>query len=110
MDCTTLARLLKVLSDPNRLRIFDLLMRGTHCNCEVASQLGLSLSLVSHHLRVLTEAGLVQRHRGPGDARWVYYRVRPEAVDELSRATGGLLATGRVSDRQPTCPPRRRCR
>jgi DNA-binding transcriptional ArsR family regulator len=71
MDNTTLAHLLKVLSDPTRLRIFDLLMHGTYCNCEVASQSGLSLSLVSHHLRVLRDAEPINYERDSQNARWI---------------------------------------
>ena len=58
MEQETLHAMLKALGDPTRLSIFDLLMEGTHCNCEISERLGLSLSLISHHLSVLRDAGL----------------------------------------------------
>jgi len=99
-----LARAVKALNDPTRRRVLDLLMTGTHCNCELSGQLGLSLSLVSHHLRVLTECGLVQSERCSDDARWIHYSVCPDAVRQLTSALNGLLDPSRLTDRQPVCP------
>ena len=48
---------------PNRLRIFAQLMRGDTCNCELVEQLAMPANLLSHHLRVLSEAGLVDARR-----------------------------------------------
>ena len=81
-------------------------MTGTHCNCELAEKLGLSLSLVSHHLRVLMECGLVQSERCTDDARWIHYSVCPDAVRELTAALNGLLDLSRLTDRHPVCPDR----
>lgn len=97
---------MKALSDPTRRRVLDLLMTGTHCNCELSSQLGLSLSLVSHHLRVLMECGLVRSERCFDDARWIHYSVCPDAVRQLNSALSGLLDLSRLTDRHPVCPDR----
>ena len=56
-DLDWLARQLKVLAEPNRLRIVDLLMEGVQCNCELSGALGMAPNLISHHLRVLREVG-----------------------------------------------------
>jgi ArsR family transcriptional regulator len=104
----SLTRALKALNDPTRRRVLDLLMTGTHCNCELAENLGLSLSLVSHHLRVLTDCGLVQSERCTDDARWIHYHVCPDAVRELTSALNGLLDVTRLTDRHPVCPVRSR--
>ncbi|MBE2221426.1 MAG: winged helix-turn-helix transcriptional regulator [Anaerolineae bacterium] len=66
---------LKALSDPNRLRIFSELMTGDSCNNELMETLGLRSNLLSHHLRVLSEAGLVTSRRDRIDGRWIYYTV-----------------------------------
>jgi ArsR family transcriptional regulator len=70
VDRVATAAMLKALSDSKRLSIFDLLMEGVQCNCEIAERLGVSLSLVSYHLRILTEAGLVHSEPDLEDARY----------------------------------------
>jgi DNA-binding transcriptional ArsR family regulator len=71
---------LKALSDPNRLRIFAQLMSGDTCNCELVKQLGIPANLLSHHLKALSEAGLVNARRDRIDSRWIYYSVNREAA------------------------------
>lgn len=104
-----LAGLLKVLSDPTRLAIFDVLMDGVQCNCEIAERLGISLSLISHHLSVLRKAGLVESERDPEDARWIYYSVDRDALRNLRQALNLLLDPERIHPRRPSCGPRGGC-
>lgn len=87
-DLAGLSQTLRVLVDPNRLRILRLLTRQEMCVCDVMDQLGLGQSLVSHHLSVLKRIGLVQDRR---EAQWVYYSVVPEKLDELRQALAFLL-------------------
>ena len=101
MKRQSLAKTLKALSDPTRVRIFDMLMGGMLCNCELSEQLDLSLSLVSHHLRILREVGLVQGQRDLNDARWIHYSVNQNALVELSQALSHLLDTSRIRPRVP---------
>jgi ArsR family transcriptional regulator len=70
-----LAAVLKALADPNRLRILAVLVQHEACNCQLNGQLGLAPNLLSHHLRVLEQAGLVRNQRGEEDARWIFYTV-----------------------------------
>jgi ArsR family transcriptional regulator len=56
---------------------------GQACNCELIEPLGLSQPTVSHHLRVLHEAGLLSRERR---GQWVYYRIMPEQLSALRAA------------------------
>ncbi|MEP6908904.1 MAG: metalloregulator ArsR/SmtB family transcription factor [Actinomycetota bacterium] len=77
----------KALADPTRLAIVNRLAgRGEACVCEFDS-LGLSQPTISHHLRVLREAGLIDVSHKRGT--WVFYRVVPEAVQALAFALGG---------------------
>jgi ArsR family transcriptional regulator len=77
----------KALSDPTRLAIVNRLAgRGESCVCEFQS-LGLSQPTISHHLRVLREAGLIEVANRRGT--WVFYRLIPEAVEALAFALGG---------------------
>ena len=107
MKKQTLAQTLKSLSDPTRLSIFDVLMEGVQCNCEIAERLGLSLSLISHHLRTLRQVGLVQSERDSEDARWIYYSVNRQALAELNQAVNHLLDIERIQSRVPSCGPQR---
>ena len=59
IDLQSLAERLKILSEPKRLLIFNLLMEGVQCNCELGDALQMPPNLISHHLRILREAGLV---------------------------------------------------
>jgi ArsR family transcriptional regulator, arsenate/arsenite/antimonite-responsive transcriptional repressor len=92
-----LASILKVLSDPTRLRILSLLLVRTHCNCEISASLDLSLSLVSHHMRILRLVGLVNGVRHPKDERWVYYSVNRSAVQHLETALQAILHPAEVN-------------
>jgi ArsR family transcriptional regulator len=87
-DAVSLARALRVLADPTRLRILSLIQAqpsGEACVCHLTEPLGLTQPTVSHHLKVLLDAGLVDRdQRGS----WAYYRV----LDEQLAALRELLA------------------
>src|SRR6185503_11292163 len=78
-----LARIAKALGDPIRLQLVDVLRKhaGKVCVCELVPLFELSQPTVSHHLKVLREAGLVDSERR---GLWAYYYVNPEALEELS--------------------------
>lgn len=101
----TLADRLRVLGEPKRLLLFHLLMEGVQCNCELSDALDIPPNLISHHLRVLREAGLIDVERDPGDARWLYYSVNREALDSLNSAFGAFFAPERIKPRRLTCGP-----
>ena len=100
-----LARWLKVIAEPNRLRILDLLMQGEQCNCEMGGTLGMAPNLISHHLGVLQKEGLVDARRDPEDARWIHYTINRPALDALNEAFGSFFDPVRIQPRQPSCPP-----
>ncbi len=107
LDRDTLVAMLKALGDPTRLSIFTLLMEGVQCNCEIAERLGLSLSLISHHMRILRQVGLVEGERDANDARWIYYSVHHETLASLARELEHLLDVRRIQPRLPSCGPDR---
>ncbi|WP_155343584.1 ArsR/SmtB family transcription factor [Acrocarpospora pleiomorpha] len=79
-----LARVFKALGDPARLRILSLVAShegGEACVCDLTAGFELSQPTISHHLKVLKEVGLLVSERR---ASWVYYRVVPERLAELS--------------------------
>jgi ArsR family transcriptional regulator, arsenate/arsenite/antimonite-responsive transcriptional repressor len=75
------ARLFHALADPTRLRIAELLRHGECCVCDLTDALDAGQSRLSFHLRTMKEAGLVADRRA---GRWIYYRLRPEALEELA--------------------------
>lgn len=90
-----MASALKVLADPVRLQIVSLLTGADEaCVCELTPTLGVSQPTVSHHLRVLSEAGLVQREQR---GRWAYYRLRPEPLQLVADALVPRVATPALS-------------
>ncbi len=101
-----LAKTLQVLSDPTRLAIFDLLMQGVQCNCEIGDNLKIPMNLISHHLKTLRDAGLVDAERDPSDARWIYYSINQEALHTLQGELSAFLDPARIKSRAPACGPR----
>lgn len=87
-----LAAILKALGEPTRLRLVSLIAGhdgAEACVCELTSPVGLSQPTVSHHLKILVEAGLLKRtQRG----KWAYYRLVPATLDALA---GVFARTGR---------------
>ncbi|MGW7349910.1 ArsR/SmtB family transcription factor [Streptomyces sp. NPDC054784] len=92
----TLAKVFKALGDPVRLRLLSMIASragGEVCVCDLTPAFDLSQPTISHHLKLLREAGLIASERR---GTWVYYRLLPETTDRLAatltRPTGELLA------------------
>ena len=82
------APLLKALADPVRLRLMSLVAShqgGEACVCDLNEAFDLSQPTISHHMKVLHDAGLVDRDKR---GVWVYYRVRPQALAGLAALIG----------------------
>lgn len=85
-----LARLLKALADPTRLRLVSMVAAhdgGEACVCELTEPLGLTQPTISHHLKILVDAGIFTRDKR---GVWAYYALVPSAMDTLS----AMLSTG----------------
>lgn len=82
-----LAHVLAALADPVRLRLVSLVAsRGEVCSCELEEPLGRSQPTISHHTRVLAEAGLLAGERR---GRWVWWSIVPDRLATLRRVFGG---------------------
>ena len=87
-EAEQLASAFKVIADAARLRLLSLIASkpaGEACACELVEPLGLSQPTVSHHLKVLHVAGLLERERR---GIWIYYRLVPERLEILRTALG----------------------
>ena len=82
-EAVATADLFKALADPARVRIVNALARGDEpvCACEFEPALGLSQPTVSHHLKKLTDAGLLEREQR---GRWAYFSLKRDAVVTLA--------------------------
>lgn len=105
VNLESLAERLKVLAEPKRLLIFNLLMEGVQCNCELGDSLQMPPNLISHHLSKLRAVGLVDVERDAIDSRWVYYSINRSALEELNITFGVFFDPGRIQPRQPKCGP-----
>ena len=108
IDAVETAAIFKALSDPNRLRIFAELMAGDSCNCELKDNLSLAPNLLSHHLKVLENAGLVNSRRDVIDGRWIYYAVDRKTTGHWHRWLNTFFDPERIQER-PLCGPEGQC-
>ena len=79
-----LARVLKALADPTRLRLVSMVAAhdgGEACVCDLTDPLGLTQPTISHHLKVLVDAGILTRDKR---GKWAYYALVPSALDALA--------------------------
>ncbi len=96
-DADGLVGVFKALADPARLRLLSMIAAhegGEACVCDLTEPLGLSQPTVSHHLKVLHGAGLVERDKR---GVWAYYRLVPDALDRVAD-----LLTAATTSTSPT--------
>ncbi len=89
-DAEVLSSRLKALADPARLRLLSLVLAaGESCVCDLTEPVGLSQPTVSHHLKVLVDAGILAREKR---GRWAWYRLVPGALGALAAVIGSAAA------------------
>ncbi len=85
-EAAELARVLSALADPVRLRLLSIVTsQGEVCSCDLERPLGRSQPTVSHHTRILSDAGLI---RGEKRGRWTWWRAVPGRLEAVRRALG----------------------
>ena len=89
MDLGRRAEVLKAIADPSRLEILEILSPEIRCNCHLQEVLDLAPNLLSYHLKVLREAGLIE---GTKRGRWVDYALTPDAHARIATALPKDLA------------------
>jgi ArsR family transcriptional regulator, arsenate/arsenite/antimonite-responsive transcriptional repressor len=86
-DAAALAAVLAALADPVRLRLISLVAsQGEVCSCHLEEPLGKSQPTISHHTRVLAEAGLIE---GDKRGKWTWWRIVPGRLAAVRQALGG---------------------
>lgn len=72
--------ILKALADPNRLAIIEHLTRGEACVCELLELFSVTQPTLSHHMRILSEAGLVSGRR---EGKWIHYSINEQRLQSF---------------------------
>ena len=86
-DAAEMAGVFAALSDPVRLRLLSIVAaEGEVCSCNLEGPLGKSQPTISHHTRILADAGLITGERR---GKWSWWRVVPERLEEMRRLLGG---------------------
>jgi ArsR family transcriptional regulator len=86
-EARELAEIFAALGDPVRLRLLSIVASdGEVCSCNLEEPLGKSQPTISHHTKILAEAGLIE---GEKDGRWMWWRVVPERLQVLRQVLGG---------------------
>jgi len=83
-----LADLVKSMADETRLTILSMLQDGEMCVCELMEALPVSQPAVSHHLRILRQAGLITDRR---QGKWIFYSLSPEAIESTAQLLDRML-------------------
>ena len=97
MDRAEIEKISKALADETRLRIFEAISATSHMNCgEIVSMRGLTPATVSHHLKILSDAGLIACRR---EGQFVYSEAVPETIAAYSRALA-KIASGKKTIRR----------
>jgi DNA-binding transcriptional ArsR family regulator len=88
MDRQKIERISKALADQTRLRIFEAISAREHMNCgQIVSMRGVTPATVSHHLRILMDAGLIECRR---EGQFVYSKANPMTLKDYTRELSGL--------------------
>ena len=90
-----MALIFKALSDENRIRILKLLHNGEMCACKLLDALNISQPTLSHHMKILCDAGIVN---GRKEGKWMHYSICIESAEELSAMLHQLLSAANVPD------------
>ena len=82
------AKMLKAISEPTRLRIVDMLSCGELCACKILEAFNITQPTLSHDMRVLVEAGIVQDRR---EGKNIYYTLKKEALSQMHETLGRMF-------------------
>lgn len=93
-------RVFKAFCDENRLRILEMLRIGEKCACKLLDDLHITQSTLSHHMKILCDAGIVQ---GRKDGKWVYYSISSEGAGYAKKLLEQQLSLEAFSGENGSC-------
>ena len=100
MDERRTALVFKALCDENRIRILKLLCGGEKCACKLLEELNISQSTLSHHMKILCDAGIVV---GRKEGKWMHYRISPEGVQTAREYLSGFTTADPACESKSCC-------
>ena len=89
VDYESYAKTMKALSDPKRMKILDMLSCGTMCACDVLEHFDFTQPTLSHHIKILVEAGLVTTEKS---GTWHHYSINQESAEQLIENTAAVFS------------------
>ena len=90
MDYEKLAQQMKAIAEPNRMKIIDVLSCGPLCACEVLEHFDFSQPTLSHHMKVLENAGVVEVKIA---SKWHYYWLAPSFISDFQKSVAAIFAS-----------------
>ena len=97
---TQAAKVFKTLCDPNRLMIVEMLNSGEKCACRLLENVHISQSTLSHHMKSLSESGVVNCRR---DGKWMYYSLNKEGCEAAFGILAGIMEAPLISNTDEKC-------
>ena len=96
------AKIFKAFCDENRLQILELLQSGEKCACKLLDDLKISQSTLSHHMKILCDAGIVQ---GRKDGKWVHYSINPAGAERAVQLLNEQITLDITDVQDDSCNP-----
>ena len=88
MDYLGLSKIMKAIAEPNRLQILDMISTGEKCACDISDNFDFTQPTLSHHMKVLIEAGVVTARK---EGKWQYYSLVTENIEEFQELIHQIL-------------------
>lgn len=88
MDYLRVAKIMKAIAEPNRLKILNMISTGEKCACEILDDFNFTQPTLSHHMKVLIEAGIVSSRK---EGKWHYYSLNSENLEELEELSNQIF-------------------
>lgn len=90
----------KAMSDPNRLKIIEMLAKGEKCGCDLLAELLVTQPTLSHHMKILSDCGLVDSYK---EGKWHHYNINCTKFREFKSYITSVTCTGNAADAVCTC-------
>lgn len=95
MNIEEVALICRAMSDPNRLRIIEMLTQGEKCGCRLLEELNVTQPTLSHHMKVLSDCGLVSSYK---EGKWHHYSINCEKFKEFKAYIASVTCLCRTGD------------
>ena len=88
IDYADYAKIFKVIADPKRLKIIDMLSNGELCACKILEEFQITQPTLSHDMKLLSDIGIVNARK---EGKWMYYSLNMEKMNDIYKTVGKLM-------------------